>query len=314
MNSTIPNIEAPTTSSPTRDRLLVAGAAALFGTVTVGGTVLFRLGFSLYEIALYPMVLTFLTLLPLLFRYLRRPPDGTTILFFVVYGLIGALAELAQFGGIVLGVPAAMVTLLLYSQPIWTALFSKALLHEAITARKCLAIIVAVFGAAVLVQSGKEAGADARGLASALFGGVLVALWIIWGRKSGISARHAVTTTLGWSGCSSLWLIVLWPLFRLVFHDHSLSQLSPTFAPHLWLLLFAFALVAGILPSLLLFRGLQTVPASTAGVILLLEPFSASVLGTIFLRQALGPKTIGGGLLLFLANMVLPSDNDRSAT
>jgi drug/metabolite transporter (DMT)-like permease len=157
-------------------RSLVAAAAVLYGTVTLGGGLFHRLGFSLYEIALYPLVLTHLLLLvPALLRPRRAADPGFGIPrkmlpFFAVYGLIGALAELLQFGSIVLGVPIATAALLLYLQPIWTSLLGRVLLREEITLRKAAAIACAVAGAGVLLQSDQLAGADPRGLAAAVLG------------------------------------------------------------------------------------------------------------------------------------------------
>jgi DME family drug/metabolite transporter len=295
------------------DRWLIATSAILYGTVTVGGTLLYRAGFSLYEISLYPMVLTNLSCLPLLLMVPSYTPKTQMIPFFVVYGLIGALAELAQFGGIVLGVPVATVSLLLYSQPIWTSFFGKLLLHEPITIRKIVAIAAAVLGVLILTHPGARGRASARGLAFAIMGGVFVALWIIWGRKSGISAQHQVTTTVGWSAFSSLWLLALWPLFHLATKDETLSRLSFAFAPHYWLLLLTFAWCAGVLPSLLLFRGLKAVHASTAGVILLLEPLSACILGVFVLHQSLGLQTLQGGSLILFGNLVLSAEKSQAA-
>src|SRR3954467_40819 len=175
-----------------RSQALIAGAAVLFGTVTVGGSFFHQSGFSLYEIALYPLILTFLMLLPVLGRGRKYSLRKEMLPFFAVYGLIGALAELAQFGGIVLGVPVATVSLLLYTQPIWTSLLGKLLLQERITWRKTLAVILAFCGAVVLIQGELGIGGDVRGIAAATLGGVFVALWVIWGRKSGIHQQHSV--------------------------------------------------------------------------------------------------------------------------
>src|SRR5436305_7216100 len=178
-----------------RSQALIAVAAVLFGTVTVGGSFFHQSGFSLYEIALYPLILTFLMLLPVLVRGGRYSLRREMLPFFAVYGLIGALAELAQFGGIVLGVPVATVSLLLYTQPIWTSLLGKLLLQERITWRKRLAVVLAFGGAVVLIRGELGIGGDMRGIAAATLGGVFVALWVIWGRKSGIHQQHSVTTT-----------------------------------------------------------------------------------------------------------------------
>jgi len=294
-----------------RSRGLIAASAVLFGTVTVGGSFFHRSGLSLYEIALYPLILTFLMLLPVLVRGGRYVPRREMVPFFAVYGLIGALAELAQFGGIVLGVPVATVALLLYTQPIWTSLLGKLLLQERITGRKALAVALAFGGAVVLIRGELGTGGgvrDVRGIAGATLGGVFVALWVVWGRKSGIHRQHSVTTTLGWSGFSAAWLIVLWPVFFAITRDRALSRLSLSFEGKDWLLLAVFALIEGVLPMLLLFRGLQTVPASTAGILLLLEPVSASLMAALFFRQPLGLHTLAGGFLILLSNSLVAGE------
>ncbi|HEX3554017.1 MAG TPA: DMT family transporter [Thermoanaerobaculia bacterium] len=297
--------------SRSRSQALIAAAAVLFGTVTVGGSFFHQSGFSLYEIALYPLILTFLLLVPVLVRGGRYALRREMLPFFAVYGLIGALAELAQFGGIVLGVPVATVSLLLYTQPIWTSLLGKLLLQERITGRKTLAVVLAFAGAVVLIRGELGIGGavrDVRGIAAATLGGVFVALWVIWGRKSGIHQRHSVTTTLGWSAFSSAWLIVLWPVFFALTRDRALSRLSLSFDVKYWSFFAVFALIAGVLPSLLLFRGLQTVPASTAGILLLLEPVSASLMAALFFRQPLGVHTLAGGFLILLSNFLLAGE------
>ena len=300
--------------SRTRSQALIAASAVLFGTVTVGGSFFHQSGFSLYEIALYPLILTFLFLLPVQVRGGRYALPREMLPFFAVYGLIGALAELAQFGGIVLGVPVATVSLLLYTQPIWTSLLGKLLLQERITGRKRLAVVLAFAGAVVLIRGELGIGGDVRdvrdvrGIAAAALGGVFVALWVIWGRKSGIHQQHSVTTTLGWSAFSSAWLIVLWPVFFALTRDRALSRLSLSFDLKYGSFFAVFALIAGVLPSLLLFRGLQTIPASTAGILLLLEPVSASLLAALFFRQSLGVHTLAGGFLILLSNLLLAGE------
>ncbi|HEX4963950.1 MAG TPA: EamA family transporter [Thermoanaerobaculia bacterium] len=301
----LPTLHGQPKKTAWRSRALIAASAVLFGTVTVGGSFFHQAGFSLYEIALYPLVLTFLLLLPALAWRRGHGVPRERLPFFAVYGLIGALAELAQFGGIVLGVPVATVALLLYTQPMWTSLLGRVLLAERITRRKVLAVALAFGGATVLIAGERTAGGDLRGIAAAALGGVFVALWVIWGRKSGIHQEHPVTTTAGWAGFSAAWLIVLWPVFRAVSPGAGFSRLSLSFDARYWLWLAAFALIAGVLPSLLLFRGLRRVSASTAGILLLLEPVSASLLAALLFRQPLGGHTVAGGVLILVANLLV---------
>lgn len=292
-----------------RSYWLVSAAAVLFGTVTVGGQYFSNKGLSLYEIAFFPLLLTFLMVLPGLLLC-RRKLKGLPLTHFVIYGLIGALAELAQFGGIVLGVPVAVTSLLLFSQPIWTCLLAKIMLHESISSRKIIATLLTLLGVALLVKSdigGVEY--DARGLGAALLGSVFISLWVIWGRKSGINQHHYVLTTSAWSGFSTLWLLALWPIIeRLTVNAESISRLSFQSLSEYWPHLTSFALVAGVLPGLLLFRGLQSVPASSAGIILLLEPVSATLMASIIFSQQINGFILAGGVLILLANATVMTE------
>jgi drug/metabolite transporter (DMT)-like permease len=71
-----------------------------------------------------------------------------------------------------------------------------------------------------------------------------------------------------------------------------------------------FALLSGIFPHLLLYKGLQKIQASVAGVILLLEPISATILAAIFFNQLITFNIIMGGILILISNyLVIKGDN-----
>jgi len=287
---------------------LVSVAAVLFGTVVVGGQHFHKAGLSLYEICLFPLLFTFLALLPGLLSH-RKDLTGLSLSFFAIYGLIGALAELAQFGGVVRGVPVAVTALLLYSQPAWTLLFGKVFLNEPISKPKLFAAVLAVLGVALLVNS--DTGTDkydSKGIISALLGGLFISLWVIWGRKSGIDQRHYVVTTAAWAGFSSLWLVALWPIAVIITSDEKLTRISLVRVFEFWPSLASFALVAGVLPGLLLFKGLQSVSASTAGILLLLEPVSATLLSVALLSQRVNALIVLGGALILLANAAVVAE------
>ena len=108
-------------------------SAIFCGLIIPGGQFFSNLGFSLYEISAYSLLFLFLITLPILAIEKIVPFSKDTIVFFVVYGFIGALLQLTQFGGVVFGTPVAIVALLLYTQPIWTTLFGSFFLNEEIS-------------------------------------------------------------------------------------------------------------------------------------------------------------------------------------
>lgn len=276
-------------------------AAILFGTITVGGNFFANLGLSLYEISLYPMI--FMSLFFLIIILVRRQYliKKEMLLFFITYGLIGALTLLAQFGGIILGVPVAIVALLLYSQPIWTTIFGKMILNEKVTVTKILAVVIALAGVLILIRSWNiERAGSSTGIIFATLGGIFLSLWVIWGRKSAINKQHYITTTAGWAIFSAFWLLLFWPFANFVAQDSIFIRLSMDLPLNYWLYIMFFTLIASIIPSLFFYKGIQESEAFIAGIILLIEPISATILASILFAQPIGLNIIlGGGLILF---------------
>ena len=225
------------------------------------------------------------------------------LFFFIIYGLIGAIAVLTQYIGIVLGVPVAIVSFLLYSQPIWTVFFGKILLKEHITSRKILSVAIPVIGLLCLLKPWdiKSAG-PLEGIISALIAGIFISLWVIWGRKSGLNKQHYITTTFGFAAFSLAWLLLLWPVLNYFIKDQSIVRLSLGFPSHYWIYFALFALISGVIPHSLFYKGVKHIHASVAGILLLLEPVSATVLAAIIFSQSIGLNVILGGVLIILSN------------
>ena len=283
-------------------------ASVLFGAITPGGQFFIDIGLSLFEVSLYRVLFISLTILPVVLIKREYLIKKEMTFFFVVYGMIGALLELTQFAGIVFGVPVAIVVLLLYSQPIWTILFARIMLDEPITKRKIASAVIALSGIVVLLKSWEIKSADsALGIIASILGGIVLSLWVIWGRKSGINKQHYLTTTIGWSGFSAIWLILLWPIVNLFIDKPSIIQLSAELPLQYWPQFLAFGFIAGVVPHLLFYRGIQKIHASIAGIILLLEPVSATVLAAIIFSQPIGLNIISGGGLILLSNYLIIS-------
>lgn len=281
-------------------------AAILYGTITVGGQFFANLGLSLYEISLYAILFVSLILLPVVLIKRQYLIKREMLPFFIIYGFIGALLELTQFGGIVLGVPVAVVALLLYSQPIWTTLFGKLMLREQITNRKVLAVVFALAGVVLLLKPWNiESVGPIAGIISALLGGLFLSLWVIWGRKSGIDKKHFITTTFGYTSFSVVWLLLMWPIVAFFIHEPNITRLSINFPFQYWLYFLIFALISGVIPHSFFYKGIKKIHASAAGIILLLEPVSAIILAVILFTQPIGFNILSGGALILFSNYLI---------
>jgi DME family drug/metabolite transporter len=284
--------------------LLIAIAGILFGTITLSAQLLKNFGLSLYEISIYTTIFAVFLLLPVVLikrKYFFKVKD---IKFFFVYGLIQALLQIFQMGGVVLGAPVAVVAFLLYTQPIYTGLFGKFMLSEKISKRKLLAIVIAIIGLFVLLKPWDiETVGSILGITFGLLGGIFLSLWVIYGRKSGLDKKHPITSTFGMFLFSLIWLLLFAPFLFLL---NNVTIIKFVVYPlEYWIYFVIISFIIFVLPVNVFYKGVQKVPASTAGVILLLEPVSASMLAALFFGQTITLNIIFGGILILLSNYLI---------
>lgn len=290
-----------------KDYVMIIAAALLYGTITPGGHFFINLGLSVFELSFYRLLFIFFTVLPFAFTtQISSTFSKDTLYFFTAYGLIGAILEVLQFTSLYFGTPVAVVALLLYTQPIWTVLFGKLILDEAITKRKAIAILVSLLGVYILLQPWEvESKVSLWGAVPSLIAGIFLALWVVWGRRSSISNIPYVITTLGWSFFSALWLMLIWVVLSFIIHNNELLRFSIELPITYWIYMALFGLIGGVIPSLLFYRGLEEVQASIAGILLLIEPVSASFIALLLFEQPIDMETIFGGGLILLSNYMV---------
>ena len=286
--------------------LAVVAGAMLFSGLIVASRALSQRGFSLYEISLSGILFTSLVFgIVLVTRPSLRPCRRDRGLF-LAYGLVGAVLQLSQFAGVVLGVPIALVGLLLYTQPIWTLLFGRILLAEPVTRRKVAALGLAAIGTLVLFQPGTS-GLDHSwvGLLASLVAGVMLSLWLILGRISGLRGNAPITTAFAYMASSSLILLLIWILLRLTLGPVGWTRLSP--APFLvhWRLVALYTLFANLVPAILVNWGVRRIDTTMAGMLLLVEPVVAAWAAYLMFGEALGESVWLGGALILGANILL---------
>lgn len=285
--------------------VLVVIAAIFYGLITVGGEFFVRLGLSAHEIALYSTLVVSLVLLPFIIINKKFRIKKDMIFFFIIFGLINAMQEFTQFGALAFGVPVAVVALLLYSQPVWTTIFAYFFLKEKITITKIIAVLLCVIGIIILIKPWDISSIGSfTGILLAIIGGISLSLWVLWARKSGIEDNHYMTTTFGSVFFTFLWLLIAWPILHFLIPVNSLTGFTmPSIMTVVYMII--FALLASIFPHSLFFHGVRKISASTSGIILLLEPISATLLSALFFVQIPGMNVLLGGLFIIIANFIV---------
>ncbi|KYC45915.1 MAG: EamA-like transporter family protein [Candidatus Methanofastidiosum methylothiophilum] len=286
-----------------KDYWTIVISAIFFGLIIPGGQYFSNLGFSLYEISVYSLFFLFIFTLPIILIRKSFPIRRGNLVFFILYGLIGALLQLTQFGGVIFGTPVAIVALLLYTQPIWTTFFGRLILNEEISKIKIFSVVIAFLGVIFLLSPWNiDNIGNTKGLVSSLLAGIFLSLWVIFARKTGINKDYYINTLSAYSFLSLLWLILLFPLIKILYNSYYLTRLSYNFPISYWIYFGVFCLISAFMPNSLFYKAMEKVEASKAGVILLLEPVVASIVAMIIFSQYLTSSSFFGGGLILLSN------------
>jgi len=213
--------------------------------------------------------------------------------------------RLSYTNALVLGVPVATVALLIYSQPFWTMLLSKIFLKEPITKRNIIALIFVGTGLAVLINPTSLLEINSPfGIFLAMLAGVSYSGWVIYSRKSGLQKIPFITSTFSYIAFSLAFIILSYPIISLVTDNAATVNFSLNHSAILYLGLLAL-ISARIIGYTFFFKGMEKIPASTSGLLLIIEPLSAMVLAVIVLQQPLTLNIIFGGIFIILGNTFL---------
>ncbi len=218
--------------------------------------------------------------------------------------IIGTLGITINISAIAFGtrlIPAGLASLIVTSNPIFTALLSWAILHETLTRQKILGIMVAFFGfLIVLFWGGPNATFDLHnslGVLITLLGPSAWALYTILSKP--YLSRCPPTQFAG-----IVTIIGALPAMPLLLYDHQIFADVTQFGPSQWLATLVTTGLALVLSYTLWYRGLHVLQPTQVAIYIYMVPVfgvlgSWLVLGepiTIFLL--IGGATILSGVVL----------------
>jgi len=231
--------------------------------------------------------------------------DRRHVPFFVLYGFVLAVFNAIWTVSVALN-GAAVATVLNHTAPAFTALVGWRWLGERLNASKIGAIVLCITGCALVSGAYDPAAWQVNpiGIAAGLAGGVGFAMYSLFGKASSQRGINPWTATLVSFaiGASFLFLLQLRQPDTLLW----LFQPPPASGPGEWhdAVLGWGALVLLAIGPTLGGYGLYTVslthlPASTASLIVTLEPALTAIWAVLFLDERLTvPQLVGGGLIL----------------
>jgi drug/metabolite transporter (DMT)-like permease len=175
---------------------------------------------------------------------------------------------------------------------------------EGITRRRGAALALSLLGIALMVGIPGAGHLNSIGVLLALASALLYAVYIPMIDYLGRDLPPAVTSTYA-SGGAALILVVV-----------ALVQggLGVHFTPQAWGAIGTMAVVSTVLAFIAFLRGLAVIGPVRTAIVSTIEPFWTALLGGLVLRQALGPRTLLGGVCIAGAVILLQLGHGREAT
>ena len=192
-------------------------------------------------------------------------------------------------------VPAATVAFLFYTYPSWVAIFAVLRGSERVGRTRGAALALSLAGILLMVGSPWERALDPRGVALALAGALVYALYIplLQRLQAGVGAVPASTVLVAAAG-------VIFAAAGLL-----TGTLSVQLAPAAWLWIAALAVVCTAIAFIIFLRGLAVLGPVRTAIVSTVEPFWTALLAVPALGQPLRPATVAGGALIAAAVLLL---------
>jgi DME family drug/metabolite transporter len=216
----------------------------------------------------------------------------------ILMGLCMAAYQAAYFTAVTLTGIAVTALIAICSAPLAIAALARGVLGEPLGARTLAALGLGVGGTALLVGGPAAAGADAARTAAgallALGAGLAYAVYVVVA-KAGLARTAPLPLTAATFAVAA---VAMTP--GLAWVPAPLAQAARGWP---WLLYLGAVATAGAYA--LYAAGLRRVPAAAAGVVTLLEPLTATLLGVLVFGERLSAAGVVGAALLLAALTLL---------
>jgi drug/metabolite transporter (DMT)-like permease len=226
----------------------------------------------------------------------------------IALGLAGVAASNYFYYLAIQRTNVATAIIVQYTAPVWVLLYMVARRLERATLPKMLAVILAIFGIALVIGlfgHGKLQ-LDSLGVIAALVAAFSFSYYNIFGHA--ILERYDRWTVLLFTTMAAA---VFW-----IFINSPWKIAAEHYPPEVWAFLFVFAMLSVLLPFSLYFAGLQYLSPTKAIVVSCLEPVFSILIAAAALHEAVGSLQALGMVMVLGAIVVVqrPARGDRVQT
>lgn len=198
---------------------------------------------------------------------------------------------------------ASVAAMLLYTNPIWITILARIFFEEKITLQRIVALFGTMCGCALLLLT-QEISVSVAGIIFGLLSGVCQALYSVFGKLLN-KHNNAQTSTF----YTFLFATLVALLFIIPSEIRNALVAKPFECAGLIVVLVVFMT---IIPYTLYLKGIEVIPIGIAGIISILEPVIASLVGIIVFHDPINQWGIIG-ISIVILSLVKMEKQDKDA-
>ena len=289
--------------------VMVATAATLFA---VNGSVMkVALNSGLSAVELTQLRHTFAALLFFVLLVVVAPAKlrvgRRELLVLVAFGLIGIALQQWLYLVAIENVPIGVALLIIFTAPLFVALFARFVYREHIRRRVWLALVLCITGLAIVVEIWAGVAFNIVGVTAAFGSALVLTMYMLMAERE---REHRDAASLSFYGF--LFAAILWAVFQPLWtfpwsdlgEDVSLQGNLSEYTVPVWALV-GFVVVIGTMVTFSLLTGsLRHISATRASIVATVEPVIATVVAWAWLGETLGAAQLVGGVVV-IAGLLL---------
>jgi drug/metabolite transporter (DMT)-like permease len=289
------------TPRPALGAAMVVTSGVLFAVNGTVSKLVLRAGMDALQLTTLRAAGAFLGLLALCLvtRPARLHLTHRELPLLIGYGLCGFLLVPLLYFIAISRLPVGIALLFEYTAPLLVALWARFGQHQPVRPRLWIGLALSLAGLAGVAEIWGELRLDPLGIAAGLGAAVLLAVYYVFGAR-GVARRDALSLTCWAFGFAALAGAVVKPWWN--FPAHLLRGTSGGLP--VWLLCCYVVVLGSIAPYLLVSAALKYLPATSVGIVGMVEPVFAGAVAWLALREALDSAQLAGAALI-LAGVVL---------
>jgi drug/metabolite transporter (DMT)-like permease len=232
------------------------------------------------------------------------------LVFLVAFGLVAVALQQWLYLVAIENVPIGVALLVVFTAPVFVALFARFVYREHIRRRVWLALVLCITGLALVVEIWAGLAFSVVGITAAFGSSLVLSVYLLMAEHERKHRDAASLTFYGFLFASILWAALqpLWDFpWDVLGNDVSLQGNLSEHSVPVWVLL-AFIVVIGTMVTFSLLTGsLRHISATRASIVSSLEPVVATVVAWAWLGETLGATQIVGGITVIVGILVAQS-------